>query len=233
MTLVDIWLCHLISSLVFTSLLWYLDNVRPGKYGVAQPWYFPFSVSHSSDLPTKHKLISSQRSYWCGDSAELAARDKTELRDNLLFEEEPNKQKGVEVLNLRKVFRGKRDIVAVAGVTFNAFQGEITALLGHNGAGKTTTMSMLTGLFSPSSGEARINGFNIKTDMQAARDSLGLCPQHNMLFPSLTVMEHLIFFGMVGTTLYFPACITLRVYLTLVICFLLKSKLISLYLLYY
>ena len=40
----------------------------------------------------------------------------------------------------------------------------------------------------------------IKTDMQAARDSLGLCPQHNMLFPSLTVMEHLIFFGMVGTT---------------------------------
>ena len=104
------------------------------------------------------------------------------------------------MINLRKVFRGKRDVVAVAGVSFNAFQGEITALLGHNGAGKTTTMSMLTGLFSPSSGEARINGFNIRTAMQAARDSLGLCPQHNMLFPSLTVMEHLIFFGMVGTT---------------------------------
>ena len=45
MTLVHVWCCHLISSLVFTVLLWYLDNVRPGKYGVAQPWYFPFTVS--------------------------------------------------------------------------------------------------------------------------------------------------------------------------------------------
>ena len=44
MTLVHVWGCHLISSLVFTILLWYLDNVRPGKYGVAQPWYFPFTV---------------------------------------------------------------------------------------------------------------------------------------------------------------------------------------------
>ena len=47
MTLVDIWCCHLISSLVFILLLWYLDNVRPGKYGLAQPWYFPFTVSHN------------------------------------------------------------------------------------------------------------------------------------------------------------------------------------------
>ena len=97
---------------------------------------------------------------------------------------------------MRKVFRGRRDVVAVDSVTFNAFEGEITALLGHNGAGKTTTMSMLTGLFSPTSGNAKINGYNIKKDLTKARDSLGLCPQHNMLFPSLTVMEHLIFFGM-------------------------------------
>ena len=102
-------------------------------------------------------------------------------------------------MNLRKVFHGKKEVIAVDDVSFNAFQGEITALLGHNGAGKTTTMSMLTGLFSPSSGEARINGYNIKTDLTTARDSLGLCPQHNMLFPSLTVLEHLVFFGMVST----------------------------------
>ena len=129
----------------------------------------------------------------------MSGGDSARLTDKNLFEAEPNKEPGVEVMNLRKVFRGKRDVIAVDGVTFNAFQGEITALLGHNGAGKTTTMSMLTGLFSPSSGTARINGYNIKTDLTAARDSLGLCPQHNMLFPSLTVYEHLIFFGMVCT----------------------------------
>ena len=95
------------------------------------------------------------------------------------------------------MFNGRKKVVAVENVTFNAFEGEITALLGHNGAGKTTTMSMLTGLFSPTSGDAKINGYNIRSNMAKARDSLGLCPQHNMLFPSLTVFEHLIFFGMV------------------------------------
>ena len=82
--------------------------------------------------------------------------------DKTLFEAEPSKPKGVEVHGLRKVFRGRNTVVAVDSVTFNAFEGEITALLGHNGAGKTTTMSMLTGLFSPTSGEAKINGYNIR-----------------------------------------------------------------------
>ena len=44
LTLADIWLSHIISSVVFLVLLWYLDNVRPGRFGVAQPFYFPFTV---------------------------------------------------------------------------------------------------------------------------------------------------------------------------------------------
>ena len=60
--------------------------------------------------------------------------------------------------------------------------------------GKTTTMSVLTGLFPPTSGGAFINGYNILTDMNRVRDSLGLCPQHNVLFDKLTVKEHLQFF---------------------------------------
>ena len=59
MTLVDIWWCHLISSLVFILLLCYLDNVRPGKYGVAQPWYFPLTVSHNSEENTVRPHSSS------------------------------------------------------------------------------------------------------------------------------------------------------------------------------
>ena len=84
--------------------------------------------------------------------------------------------------------------VAVDDLSLNIFKGQITALLGHNGAGKTTTISILTGLFPPSSGSANINGKSIIADMDAIRESLGLCPQHNVLFDRLTVKEHLEFF---------------------------------------
>lgn len=66
---------------------------------------------------------------------------------------------------------------------------------GHNGAGKTTTMSMLTGMFPPTSGTALINGHDIRTNLYKARSSIGLCPQHNILFDELTVREHIIFYS--------------------------------------
>ena len=57
-------------------------------------------------------------------------------------------------------------------------------------------MSVLTGMLSPSHGTALIDGKSIENQMSGIRKSLGLCPQHNMLFVDLTVEEHLIFFGM-------------------------------------
>ena len=85
--------------------------------------------------------------------------------------------------------------VAVDNLHLNMYRDQITVLLGHNGAGKTTTMSMLVGLFPPTSGNAIINGYNILTDMESVRQSLGLCPQHNVLYDRLTVREHLNFFA--------------------------------------
>lgn len=75
------------------------------------------------------------------------------------------------------------------------FESQVTALLGHNGAGKSTTMSILTGLFPPTSGTAVVYGHDIKTDIEGVRKSLGLCPQHNVLFDQLTVEEHMWFYG--------------------------------------
>ena len=67
-------------------------------------------------------------------------------------------------------------------LSLNMYEGQITAFLGHNGAGKTTTMSVLTGLHEPTSGTAFINGLNIQKDLDEIRESLGFCPQHNVLF---------------------------------------------------
>lgn len=67
----------------------------------------------------------------------------------------------------------------------------MTALLGHNGAGKSTTMSMLTGMLPPTAGRAIIDGRDAERDMPSIRASLGVCPQFDILWPVLTVLEHL------------------------------------------
>ena len=85
---------------------------------------------------------------------------------------------------------------AVDNLTFTAYKSHITGLLGHNGAGKTTTMSILTGLFPPTSGTAIVNGYDIHTDIDEVRHSLGICPQYNVLFDRLTVAEHMLFTAM-------------------------------------
>jgi ABC-type multidrug transport system ATPase subunit len=77
------------------------------------------------------------------------------------------------------------------------YQGQITALLGHNGAGKTTTIGMLTGMVPPTSGSAVVAGYDIRNDLPLLRQNVGVCLQHDCLFPQLTVLEHMIFFSKV------------------------------------
>jgi ATP-binding cassette subfamily A (ABC1) protein 3 len=102
----------------------------------------------------------------------------------------------VVVKNLRKTFGGYR---AVNNLSLKMFENEIFALLGHNGAGKTTAVSILTGLISPDNGpnggDAIIYGMSILSDMERIRYTLGVCPQHDVLFESLTVQESILFFS--------------------------------------
>lgn len=134
---------------------------------------------------------------------------------NEFIEEEPiGLRAGIQIRGLTKEYC--KDRLAVNNIYLNMYEGQITALLGHNGAGKSTTMSMLTGLFPPTSGTAIVNGHDIRTDIRGetrfvgcfasrnytllsfllagVRGSLGLCPQHDVLFDELTVEEHLDFF---------------------------------------
>ena len=67
------------------------------------------------------------------------------------------------------------------------YKNQITVLLGHNGAGKTTTMSMLTGLYPPTTGTAEVNRYDIRSQISKVRGSLGLCPQHDVLYDNMTV----------------------------------------------
>uniref|UniRef100_A0A8B9DQJ0 P-type phospholipid transporter n=1 Tax=Anser cygnoides TaxID=8845 RepID=A0A8B9DQJ0_ANSCY len=167
----------LFDAFLYGILSWYLDNVFPGDYGLPQPWYFPL-----------------QESYWFGSRNPKA--EKTATADvNTFCEPEPTGLiPGVCVQNLVKIF-ANRPKPAVDGMNITFYEGQITAFLGHNGAGKTTTMSILTGLFPPTSGTVLIGGLDIQTHTDSIRQRLGMCPQYNILFNHLTVAEHILFYS--------------------------------------
>ncbi|XP_061580685.1 phospholipid-transporting ATPase ABCA1-like [Cololabis saira] len=168
-----------VDSVLYGVLTWYLEAVFPGQYGIPRPWYFLFT-----------------KSYWTGEkdgSGKVPLRRGT--TSEVLMEEEPaHLDPGVYIQDLVKVYRHGRKL-AVDGLTLGFYEGQITSFLGHNGAGKTTTMSILTGLLPPTSGTAFILGRDIRTELSAVRQSLGVCPQHNVLFSMLTVEEHIWFYG--------------------------------------
>jgi ATP-binding cassette subfamily A (ABC1) protein 3 len=106
---------------------------------------------------------------------------------------------GVSISHLRKEFpaksRGDKDVTAVSNLSLSAYEDQVFCLLGHNGAGKSTTVSMLTGLYPPTSGDASLYGHSIVTSLEEVQQMIGVCPQHDILFPSLTVREHLQLYG--------------------------------------
>ncbi len=100
----------------------------------------------------------------------------------------------VEVENLIKKYNNG-GVTAVADISFAIRQGEIFSLLGPNGAGKTTTISILSGLLSPTSGDARINGRSIVKDPIGVKKLIGVVPQEIALYPTLTARQNLHFWG--------------------------------------
>ncbi len=80
---------------------------------------------------------------------------------------------------------------AVDNLDLDMYEGQVTALLGHNGAGKTTTIGILTGLLPLTSGTVSVRGLDVESQLSLIRRQLGVCPQHNILWDSLTVMEHM------------------------------------------
>ena len=85
--------------------------------------------------------------------------------------------------------------VAVHDISFEIPQGQIVAFLGPNGAGKTTLMRMLTGYLAPSAGGASIAGFDVRTSRIEASRRLGYLPENGPLYPDMTPLELLTFFG--------------------------------------
>ncbi|KAJ3176137.1 hypothetical protein HDU87_005514 [Geranomyces variabilis] len=169
---------------LYLLLAWYLSQVIPGQYGVTLPFYFPFSPS-----------------YWSGTSEEPFDSPAPVSHRAFVENITQNATVGMDIRQLRKVYpgtRGRDPHVALDSLSLQAYEGQALALLGKNGAGKSTLISILTNLIPASSGEALIRGRSIhhgRKRGETAEDTIGICPQHDVLWPNLTVRQHLELFA--------------------------------------
>ncbi|KAK4568293.1 hypothetical protein RGQ29_003892 [Quercus rubra] len=121
---------------------------------------------------------------------------ETEKVEQLLLES--NSSSAIIVDNLKKVYPGRDGNpakFAVKGLSLAVTEGECFGMLGPNGAGKTSFISMMIGLTKPTSGAAYVQGMDIRTQMDGIYTSMGVCPQHDLLWETLTGREHLLFYG--------------------------------------
>ncbi|RHY33240.1 hypothetical protein DYB32_001770 [Aphanomyces invadans] len=200
-------------ALLMLALGWYFQQIVPHEFGVQKPWYFIFQPTYWSGKPDIGRalpladvsMLESSTSEFTKHATPMRQlpprRDSQDLDDHQPRVEPPTqalsaKERSgdcIQICGLRKAFATEDGVakVAVHSLNLTMYAGQITALLGHNGAGKTTTISMLTGLYPPSRGDATVFGKSIRTDMDELRGYMGVCPQHDVLYDDLTVHQHL------------------------------------------
>jgi ABC-2 type transport system ATP-binding protein len=108
------------------------------------------------------------------------------------FNEVPMTEYLVQASGLKKYFN---DVHAVDGVDLNIKSGEIYGLVGSDGAGKTTTMRLLVGALLPTEGEINICGYDLRTQVELARSTVGYLSQRFSMYEDLTVLENIRFFA--------------------------------------
>lgn len=187
----NIWtaLLFLVLSVILCALLgYYLHHVLPSRFGTRLPWNFFLTSNNLS-----------------GDAKKMLPIERADPNKFQSRPEHDDGQSGIRVRRLRKTFcRGQ--VIAIDGLDIDVrihgcfghvvrsvlqmYPGEVFALLGPNGAGKTTFLDVLTGICGGDSGEIRVNGENLSTQLGSElRESLGFCPQENFLFDGLTVRQ--------------------------------------------
>ncbi|XP_065310534.1 phospholipid-transporting ATPase ABCA3-like isoform X3 [Dermacentor albipictus] len=162
------------TCVIFALMITYLSHVLP--------W---------TTLRPQHILFPVLPSYWSPPTGTGDADEEQHSRvDEARFESAPSQKPAIECKNITKAFD---DTIALNKVDMVIYRNQVTVLLGHNGAGKTTLMSIFTGLLEADSGAIFVRGREVTS--YTVRGVLGFCPQADIFFPDLTVLDHLQYFG--------------------------------------
>jgi ABC-type multidrug transport system ATPase subunit len=171
----------LIDTVLYFLLALYLDAVWPYRdFGVPRHPLFCVGVSSSREVRDRDLQTMGE-----GAGEAHDARDFEALQYSAA-------DVAVSLDDVHKHYGEKK---AVRGVTLDLLKGEIVGLLGHNGSGKTSLISVMTGVLPATHGSVSIFGVDITTNPTAARSSLGVCAQSDILFDEISVIEHMRLFA--------------------------------------
>ncbi|KAJ8013474.1 hypothetical protein DPEC_G00030170 [Dallia pectoralis] len=180
-----------LDSVLYLLLAVYLDQVLPGEFGMRRSVFYFLKPSYWSKRSKRYLEVSSvYESELNGvpGGAESVEPVCSEFRG----------REAIRINNIHKVYKDNDcSVEALRGLTFDIYEGQITALLGHSGAGKSTLMNILCGICPQSDGHASILGSPVAELAEGAelRQLVGICPQFNIIFDVLTVEEHLRIFA--------------------------------------
>lgn len=173
-----------LDSMLYLLVAVYLDQVIPGEYGLRRSSFFFLKPS-----------------FWLKRTRNYKELYEASITGNVNFSEitEPvssefQGKEAIRISGVQKSFVKKDETVeALKGLSFDIYEGQITALLGHSGTGKTTLMNVLCGLCPPSDGFASIYGYRVSEidEMLDVRKITGVCQQADIYFDVLTVEENL------------------------------------------
>uniref|UniRef100_A0A7N9ASF8 ATP-binding cassette, sub-family A (ABC1), member 5 n=1 Tax=Mastacembelus armatus TaxID=205130 RepID=A0A7N9ASF8_9TELE len=189
-------------------LVWLLCLLSPSAFSIGIAQNNPVGTMHLSFGMRRSLLYFLKPSYWSKRRkryVEVSSMYDTEANGALGGDEsvEPvspefRGKEAIRINNICKVYKEKDNVVeALRGLTFDIYEGQITALLGHSGAGKSTLMNILCGICPPTNGLATIYGCPVAeiADGSEMKQLVGICPQFNIIFDVLTVEEHLRIFA--------------------------------------
>jgi ABC-type lipopolysaccharide export system ATPase subunit len=176
--IIFIWFSMIIGSLFMWILAYYLEQIRPGKYGIPRPWSWPLDNIRNNRIKNQKR------------------RESVTMQ---MVEPPSGTNTTVQVNNLTKTYGrlNTEQQLAVDHVSFKLDRSIIYGLIGHNGAGKTSTMEMMCGLLSCDCGTIEIHDKDLYENINELQTCIGYCPQQDMLFSHLTVKEQLEFYARV------------------------------------
>uniref|UniRef100_A0A672NSJ7 ATP binding cassette subfamily A member 5 n=1 Tax=Sinocyclocheilus grahami TaxID=75366 RepID=A0A672NSJ7_SINGR len=170
-----------LDCILYLLLAIYLDQVLPGEFGTRRSVLYFLQPSYWSKRRKRYVEVSS---VYEGEVNGTPVNDESVEAVSPEF----RGKEVIRICNIRKIYREKdTKVEALRGLTFDIYEGQITALLGHSGAGKSTLMNILCGICPPTAGQT--------SEGAEMRQLVGICPQFNIIFDVLTVEEHLRIFA--------------------------------------